>query len=216
MIPHVLVPRPWAEERIGLRPDQSHHLERVLRIRSGGPVTYTDGAGTTGRGALDGGTVVRGPETTVPALPSLVVAVAPPASRDRLRFVVEKLAELEVTRIAWLATRRGEGRPPPAEKAAAWAAAALEQSRGAHLTAVDAAFTTLDSLPGPAVVALPGGATVPAGGPLTVAVGPEGGWEPGEVPEGMPAVGLGRTILRVETAALAAAVLARRAVATVT
>lgn len=216
MIPHLLVPRPWAEERIGLSSDQGHHLERVLRIRSGGPVTYTDGTGTTGRGTVDDAVIIRGPETTVPALAPLVVAVAPPASRERLRFVVEKLAELEVTRVAWLATRRGEGRPPPAEKAAAWAAAALEQSRGAHLTVVDAALSTLDSLPGPVVVAIPGGGIVPAGGPLTVAIGPEGGWEPGEVPAGMPAAGLGRTILRVETAAVAAAVLVRRGVATVT
>lgn len=211
MAPHVLLPRPWTADRLDLAADQRHHLAKVLRTAPGDPLTYTDGAGTVGRGVLEGGAVVRGGEATVTPPPPLVVAVAPPAARDRLRFLVEKLCELEVSRVVWLTTRRGEGRPPPAGKAAAWAVAALEQCRGAHLTAVDDDVTPLDALPPPLVVAAPGGGAFPAGGgTLTVAVGPEGGWAPGEVPDGLPTVGLGRTVLRVETAAVVAAVLAHR------
>mgnify|MGYP002076409617 CR=1 FL=1 len=77
----------------------------------------------------------------------------------------------------------------------------------------DAAFRALDRLPvlAKARVVPAGGGAFPAGvGTLTVAVGPEGGWAPGEVPDGLPTVGLGRTVLRVETAAVVAAVLAHR------
>jgi hypothetical protein len=40
-----------------------------------------------------------------------------------------------------------------------------------------------------------------------VLVGPEGGWAPEELSVGLPTVGLGPTVLRVETAAVAAGVL---------
>ncbi|MEX1043869.1 MAG: 16S rRNA (uracil(1498)-N(3))-methyltransferase [Acidimicrobiia bacterium] len=41
-----------------------------------------------------------------------------------------------------------------------------------------------------------------------MAIGPEGGWAPGEIPEGAPVRSFGTSVLRVETAAVAAAVLA--------
>lgn len=70
----------------------------------------------------------------------------------------------------------------------------------------------------PAGVAARLGLAVPGGGPLTeeltgLLVGPEGGWSDAEERAGLPRVGLGPTILRAETAAVAAGVLltARRA-----
>ncbi|MFN0028969.1 MAG: RsmE family RNA methyltransferase [Acidimicrobiales bacterium] len=52
----------------------------------------------------------------------------------------------------------------------------------------------------------------PGGGPMTpdlrtVLIGPEGGWSPAELALGLPTVGLGPHVLRVETAALAATTL---------
>jgi len=59
---------------------------------------------------------------------------------------------------------------------------------------------------GPAVLAVPGGGSFGLDRP-TVLIGPEGGWSPDEVSCGLPTVGLGPTILRVETAAAAAGLL---------
>ncbi len=59
-------------------------------------------------------------------------------------------------------------------------------------------------MPG-AVMAEPGGRQITTGD-LMIAIGPEGGWTPGELSLGDP-VGLPGGILRAETAALAAAVL---------
>lgn len=205
-VPHLLTPRPWRGPEIELHAGQMHHLHNVLRMNPGEEVSYTDGDGLLGRGVLGTGVVMREGEHRVPSPdPEVTMAVAPPAAKDRARFLVEKLAELGVAHLVWLRTRRGEGRPPSSERCAAWAGSALEQSRGAWLMKIDAEPRDWTSLPPPVVVADRGGqARLPAGA-VTVAIGPEGGWADGEVPADHPRVSLGSRVLRVETAALAVA-----------
>ena len=55
-------------------------------------------------------------------------------------------------------------------------------------------------------LAAPGGRP-PRIGDAVVLIGPEGGWSDAERAAGVPAIGLGPTVLRAETAAVAAAVL---------
>lgn len=191
---------------MGLGDDHAHHLRRVLRLGEGAPVSYTDGAGTVGAGVLAGSVVRRGEERPVPAPRRVTVAVAPPDSKDRQRMLVEKLAELGVERVRWLATRHGEGRPPSPDRSQRWADAALEQSRGAYRTLVDGDLVGLRRLEPPVVVAEPGGRAAPGGThPITLVVGPEGGWAPGEIPAGWPSMSMGPRVLRVETAAIVGA-----------
>lgn len=208
-VPHVLAADGWEGSVLPLTADQTHHLRRVLRLVDGEEVSYTDGAGRIGRGRLTGDGVERGEETTVPRPMGLTLAVAPPKSKDRARFVVEKLAELGVARLLWVRTRLTEGRPPPAAKSKAWAEAALEQSRGAWLMDIgQCALSDLDPIG--LVVADPEGKE-PQTEVKTLLIGPEGGLDPSEIPVGAEAVSLGPTILRVETAAVVgAAVLGRR------
>ncbi len=85
---------------------------------------------------------------------------------------------------------------------------AVEQSRGAWLTDIDDAWCGIDDLEGPWVAAKSGGAALQIDRDLTVAIGPEGGWAPGELPEGVGLVHLGDRILRTETAGIAVAVVA--------
>jgi 16S rRNA (uracil1498-N3)-methyltransferase len=134
----------------------------------------------------------------------LIVVAAPPDNRDRLRFMVEKLAELGVAELRFLETRHGQGKVPHADRLRAWSAAGLEQSKGAWLMATSDGLVTFSSISGPFAVCVPGGSRAT---PLarTVVVGPEGGWAPGEVPATAVRYGLGNTFLRVETAAIVAA-----------
>jgi 16S rRNA (uracil1498-N3)-methyltransferase len=217
--PHLYLPPPWTGPVIELSNNQRHHLLSVLRIQDSEELTYTDGAGRLGVGHLHGGSVVRSTEESRPApRPRLTLAVAPPRDKDRARFLVEKAAELEVTRIVWLSTRYGQGHPPPLSKAAAWAVAGLEQSQGVYLLEMGPALVSLDQLGSQSWseqtwLAAGDGEPLPAETPevITVAIGPEGGWAPEELGLGLPRIGLGRTTLRVETAALAVAVLVMRA-----
>lgn len=213
-IPHLYLPGPWEVATISLSDRHLHHLRRVLRTGEGDPLSYTDGAGTVGSGNLHDDALARGEETGRPQPTTLTVAVAPPASRDRTRFLVEKLAELGVARLLWVKTRRTEGHFPAADKAEAWAVAALEQSRGAWL--MELGKTTLADLDhNRLLVADPDGGDVPPEDDLILLVGPEGGLDETEVPDDARRLSLGPTILRVETAAITgAALLGRRGAST--
>jgi 16S rRNA U1498 N3-methylase RsmE len=211
-IPHLYLSPPWGGPKIVLAPAQLHHLRSVLRLPGGSPVTYTDGAGLAGAGELDGDEVVRGEETRLPPPEvRLTLAVAPPRDRHRARYLVEKAAELEVSALRWLRTAYSVGRAPGGERSRAWAVGALEQSRGSWLMDVEEEAVDLGVLEGEVWFADLDGFPLPSTRPaaVTVAIGPEGGWAPGECPPGARRLGLGRTVLRVETAAVVAAALMR-------
>jgi RsmE family RNA methyltransferase len=205
-VPHVFVSLPWDAPRLALGPDSSHHLYKVLRRSNGDSISYTDGAGTIGTGTLEDNDVVRGTEQSFPRPMRPIIVVAPPAQKDRLRFMVEKLAELGVVEVRWLRSRFTEGRPPGGDKSAAWSRMALEQSRGAWLMAVPSDSIDVGSLPEGTVFADQSG---PSHGSLTavpaIAIGPEGGWDTDEIPPNAPTIRLSDGVLRVETAAIVAA-----------
>lgn len=203
-IPHLLLAGPWQGEAISLSPSHWHHLTRVLRLDMHAPLTYTDGRGQVGEGTLTDHAIVRGAERRVPRPSELEVVVAPPTPRDRQRFLVEKLTELGVARLRWLATRHGVARVAGSSKIASWVAAAVEQSRGGWAMEVSAGLATWEDLVSPAVVCAPGGDGEPPE-VASVVVGPEGGFAPGEIPGHLALWDLGPTVLRVETAALVAA-----------
>ena len=211
--PHLFLQQPWAASAVPIPANAAHHLTRVLRLDPGATVTYTDGVGNRGQGRLLDGTVIRGEEHSVSPPPvAITVAVAPPHDKDRLRFMIEKLAELEVRRVVFLKTRFGAGRLPDLFKSTAWVVGALEQSRGNWLMEIAPGWTEVEELEAPTLLfAEHDGPEYHGQAPatVTVAIGPEGGWGPGEIPAGAARLGLGRTVLRVETAAIVAAGLLR-------
>jgi 16S rRNA (uracil1498-N3)-methyltransferase len=199
---------------IALDSDAEHHLFRVLRIRDGEMVTITDGRGSwrvcRAAGAAlapDGGvrrsSADRSPLTIMCAIPK----------RDRPEWIVQKLTELGTDRIVFLHADRsvvrwdGERAAKHVGKLQKVAAEALQQSRGVWLPTVDGPFEAVTVLP-QAVAAEPGGRSI-GRDDACVAIGPEGGWSERELAAAGGTVSLGSTILRVETAAMAAAVCAR-------
>jgi 16S rRNA (uracil1498-N3)-methyltransferase len=207
--PHLYLPPPWTGESLALSPVQVKHLSKALRLEPGVAASYTDGKGVLGAGELLGQAVRRGQESSVDPPVDLEMAVAPPHERDRIRFLVEKAAELEVRRIRWLRAQFGNARPAQVARSSDWAVAALEQSRGAWLLAVDSDWVVPGDLDRErtTVVADRFGGPLVWQPPLTVVVGPEGGWAKGELPTHWPRLSLGRSTLRTETAVLAAAAL---------
>lgn len=219
-----------AGETIRLGDDAAHHA-RVRRLVSGQMVRLTNGAGTVaaaelmavGRGELE----VRLTDTElVPRSRSIHVRV-PIADRDRMLWLAEKATELGIA--TWQPVRfrrsasvspRGEG-PAFAAKVRARMIGALEQSGGAWLPdqlreaelgdvhlPEGAIGLVLDQNGAPILQQL-------ARKPRDVAIvlGPEGGMEPAElellVASGWRSVRVAFTILRFETAALAAVAIAR-------
>jgi len=205
--PHLYVPGPWTPGDLETGPDHLQHLDRVLRYPVGDPISYTDGAGTIGYGAWTGLGVTREDEATVgPVSPELTMAVAPPKSKERQRFIVEKLQEMSVRKLVWIATERGQAKPPRLDRTRSWAISALEQSRGAWLMQIDE--VDFSQLSNPFVADVAGMPLASGGrwmGEVTIAVGPEGGLSDTEITMFSNKVALGSGVLRTETAAISLA-----------
>ena len=195
-----------------LEPADLHHLSKVLRLRAGERVCATDGAGGwtmcefTGDAALD---PVGEPRRAEPPPYEVAVGFAP-IKGDRPELVVQKLTELGVDRILVVPTRRsvvrwdGERAAKHLDRLRRVAVSACGQCRRLWLPEVD--LVPLGELHGEGVVAADVGGRPLGPQDRTVLVGPEGGWEPGEL-DGRATVGLAADVLRAETAAIAAATL---------
>jgi 16S rRNA (uracil1498-N3)-methyltransferase len=206
-----------------LTESDAHHLLDVLRLKPDEQVVVSDGAGSWAPCRLVGaantrdsvdlaallvvdGRLRRQPRPVVP----ITVAFAP-VKGDRPIWVAQKLTELGVDRIVPLQTARsvvrwdGERGRRAVDRLRRVAKEASAQSRRPWLPEVTS-VTTVAGLAsqagGPAYLAHPGGERPSLAHPL-VAVGPEGGWDHEELACCSGRVGLGPTVLRAETAAVA-------------
>ena len=208
---------------------------RVLRLDAGAIIGLRDGQGTIGQGV-----VVRlmKSQAVVEVTHAVLVEPLPPvhllvpiADRDRMLWLAEKACEFACTSwrpVLWRRSRsvspRGEGLSFHA-KVAARMAGALAQSEGAWLpqlfpdATLDRALlaapvgdrVTLD----PEAPQFTGASAAPMRAPMVIALGPEGGFEKDELDAldsaGFRRVSVGSTILRFETAGIAALAIARTA-----
>ena len=201
--------------------DDLHHLARVLRLRAGEVVTASDGAGrwracefADGAALTVAGEVV----CTLPPAPAITVGFAL-TKGERPEWTVQKLTEVGVDRIVPVATVRSVVRLAGGRAEAQhrrWQKVAREaamQSRRVWLPVVEPVTPFATALAGSgaqAALAEPGGEPPTLDRPA-VLVGPEGGWAEEELTAadaaGAARVGLGPTVLRAETAALAVGVL---------
>lgn len=212
-----------AGSRVILDAEAAHHL-RVRRVREGERVGVTDGRGGLAEGVLDS---LGRNEATVEVVRSELVErqgrihlLAPVGDRDRMLWLAEKATELELTGwqpVRWQRSRsvspRGEGEGFRV-KVRARMVSALLQSGGAWLPDVlpeSEPETALAGGDGHRVVLHMTGPPFAREGivpPVSVALGPEGGLEDGELElatsMGWRFVSLGRSVLRFETAGVVA------------
>jgi 16S rRNA (uracil1498-N3)-methyltransferase len=216
-------------QRVSLDESEAHHL-RVRRAREQEGVEVLDGAGLVGTGRLVrvGSDWAVDIETTERQTrrPELILAVAA-GDRERFSWMAEKAVELGVTAIVPLETERTAGvasrlRTPHVAKLRRTVLEATKQCGAAWAPTVESPVPLSDfvgrPIPGQGWLAELSGFTPPAaldGTPLSVVVGPEGGFTREErsalVKAGYKPMALGSNTLRFETAALAAAAVAATA-----
>ena len=215
--------------------DAARHM-RVLRLGAGATVAVLNGSGVRADGTLR--TLARRNATidigNVERIdpPPPVHALVPVADRDRMLWLAEKCAELALSSwrpVVWKRSRsvvpRGEGSGFHA-KVRARMASALEQSGAAWLpeTYPDATLErAVASLPeGARLVMDVEGAPIARSvrdlqAPVTIAIGPEGGFDEAELRAledgGFLRVSLGPQTLRFETAGVVALAHVRAALA---
>jgi 16S rRNA (uracil1498-N3)-methyltransferase len=203
--------------------DEAAHLTRVLRVEKGQKFEISDNERvwlaevTEARKSLVELRVIE-PVDPGPELPAVHLYAAI-FKFDRFEWMIEKVAELGVTRVIPVETARTDHGlfAAAGKRVERWrriAREASQQSRRARLPeiedpvklrhlAVSGARLLLDELPGTPALSIPAD-----NGPLALFLGPEGGWTDDEratlVESGWVAGSLGPTVLRAETAGIAA------------
>ncbi len=217
-------PRAAGADAFDLDQEETHHLARVLRKVVGDVVEVFDGAGSVvmaevvqlTKRSCSLRTIVPW-SSSPPATREVVIAASLPKG-DRARFLVEKLTELGVHRLVPLLTDRTVVTPRDAkiDKLRQTVVAACKQCGRNELMAVAPPHPWAELLKAAGsnlIVGDPSGASdwlVGAAEAVWVAVGPEGGLTEAErqaaESAGARFASLGRHVLRIETAAVAAAV----------
>ncbi len=225
MITHVASPAELDATELEIEGDAYRHLFRARRLGTGATLRLVDGAGRARWGEvvrLDrrrAGVALGEPAPTNEASCRLELVVATP-KKERASWLVEKATELGVAAVRFLAGERaprayGDG---TLERLRRVARAAVEQCHRARLPEVTGvhAWTELSELLAGAERCWwldPRGsqrlADDPDAASAVVLVGPEGGWSDAERADltalRATPVQLGPRVLRIETAALAAA-----------
>ena len=197
-------------DALELTDDDHHHLARVLRLRSGDEFTASDGAGRWRRCRFGAplepiGTIERDEAPQ----PELTIAFAL-VKGERPELVVQKLTEIGVDRIVPFVAERSvvqwdDGKATRNHtRLVTVAREAAMQSRRTWLPAVEPIATFADLACRSGAALTDRGGRAPTLAHPVLLVGPEGGWSERERGEGLPAVGLGPTVLRAETAAIVA------------
>jgi len=214
--------------RPGLNPlpnDQAHHARDVLRLKLGDEVELFTAAGQSAAGAIaelsSESVIVEVQEIQKPTTRfQLTIASAIPKGA-RADWMIEKLSELGVARFVPLITEHSVVHPEGKNKLDRWQRLAEESAKQSrrpgvmeiatlmplpdflkNTTPIAYLSTAPDSQPLPTI--LP-----PASASLSLLIGPEGGWSHTEIvlfqDHHLTPITLGGTILRIETAAIAAA-----------
>jgi 16S rRNA (uracil1498-N3)-methyltransferase len=215
-------------DRAALVGEHANHLVRVLRARVGQDFDIATGA-TVRRGRISSVDDARvdfdlGEEISHTHLAEITLVLAV-FKFDRMEWAIEKCTELGVSQIVPVIARRTDAHlaAASAKRAERWqriARQAAEQSRRATPPQIAAPIKLAEALNLPATLrivlaeseqqALLRDVVKPqtAEGEIVLAVGPEGGWTEGELESfrqsGWTSASLGNTILRAETAAMAA------------
>ena len=216
-------------ETIVITGEDGRHLVRSLRCRVGETVELCDGRGVDGLGviaAVDGDAVtvdIRERRPSRGELPCRVTLYQALPKGDKLVFIVQKAVELGVSAVVPVLTSRCISRPSDQgmagklERLAKIAREAAGQSgRGAlpqvgPLLSFSAALAQMKDSPCPILfyekAARPLGEVLASRpGAISLLVGPEGGFSPGEAEEaeaaGLAVCTMGPRVLRCETAPL--------------
>lgn len=211
---------------VDLPEDQAHHLRDVLRLKAGDLVELFDSSRTASAKIVQCDASTLSVEVIdiadIAVATQITVASAIPKG-DRADWMIEKLSELGVSRFIPLRTERSVVHPEGKGKLDRWERLAIESAKQSRrggimrivpLQTLDGALASLEDsatricLSTSADAAPMMNSMDRALRKVQLFIGPEGGWSPAELERmktaGLTFASLTTTILRIETAAVAA------------
>jgi len=207
--------------------DESGHCLRVLRMRKGDPINFTDGKGNLYEGVITGESHTMMEVSVNKVLKDygrrsyrLHTAISPLKNNDRLEWFIEKAVEMGIDEITPLICSRTEKQRIKRDRLESLILSAMKQSVKAYLPVLNEPITVSDflagELSGVKLIAhcngvperKPVSAVVRRGADTVILIGPEGDFTVEEVMMAVEAgfipVHLGESRLRTETAGVAA------------
>ena len=181
-----------------------HHLNQVLRLRDGDKVNISDGKGMISYGNFINNCVEINNSRMYQRQNSLKIFVPYLREKNRFRFLIEKLTELNVNEIYIGITKNTQNTNYNKSKIQEWVISALEQSGSAYLPELFfpeninfSVFTTCFDISGESF-------DKKNEKPNNFAIGPEGGWTDEELSKFQHKIKISEFSLRTETAAITA------------
>jgi 16S rRNA (uracil1498-N3)-methyltransferase len=207
--------------------EESFHGIKVLRLRKGEVISFTDGAGNMYEGEITSDDSHKMEARIISLVPCygkrkyrLHMAVSPLKNHDRFEWFIEKAVEMGVDEITPLVCERTEKKSIRRERVGKLIISAMKQSVKAYLPLLNdsATFSEFikESTTDPKLIAHcnssfqrePITISVLQGKDITVLIGPEGDFSDNEIAlaikHGYKSVSLGESRLRTETAGIVA------------
>lgn len=215
--------KPDLAENSTLEGDEFHHCVKVLRHKEGDVVFMTNGEGILHkvtidritRGVLQFSTTERLDQPPKPFRVHLFIC--PTKNFDRMEWMVEKAAEIQVDEITFITSQNSERPKANLGRLEKKAVSALKQSKSAwklQLNPIQSFSQAINSLTGESFLAYVEekqqmlNDVISMGKPTNLFIGPEGDFTADEVAlakkQGIKMVSLGKSVLRTETAGLLA------------
>ena len=203
-VPTIYIENSNDNMRVEVSDKKLHHLNKVLRIRDGDKVNISDGKGLIYYGNLINNFVEIKNSRMYQRQNSLKIFVPYLREKNRFRFLIEKLTELNVNEIYIGITKNTQNTNYSKSKIQEWVVSALEQSGSAYLPELFfpeninfSVFTTCFDISGESFDKKTEKLN-------NFAIGPEGGWTDEELSKFQYKIKMSEFSLRTETAAITA------------
>ncbi|MDW3193807.1 MAG: RsmE family RNA methyltransferase [Cytophagales bacterium] len=215
--------KPDLKENATLEGDEFHHCVKVLRHQAGDVVFMTDGQGAMAKVTIDGISKSALQFSAIerldqPAKPFGVhLFICPTKNFDRMEWMVEKAAEIQVDEITFINSRNSERPKANLGRLEKKAVSALKQSKSAwkmQINTIQPFDQVIEKLTGESFLAYVEEKqqalkdSISPDKQVNLFIGPEGDFTPEEVAlakaKGIQPVSLGKSVLRTETAGLLA------------
>lgn len=215
--------KPDLEENLLLEGDEFHHCVKVLRHQEGDMVFVTNGKGLISEVSIDSITKSSLQFSTLKQLKQspksfgVHLFICPTKNFDRMEWMIEKAAEIQVDEITFITSRNSERPKANLSRLEKKAVSALKQSKSAWKMKINPIQTftkAIEALTGDSYLAYVEEKQqtlkerLTAGTQVNLFIGPEGDFSAEEVvlamENGIQPVSLGKSVLRTETAGLLA------------
>ena len=203
-VPTIYIENSNDNMRVEVSDKKLHHLNQVLRLKDGDKVNISDGKGLISYGNFINNCVEIKNSKMYQRQNSLKIFVPYLREKNRFRFLIEKLTELNVNEIYIGITKNTQNTNYSKSKIQEWVVSALEQSGSAYLPELFfpeninfSVFTTCFDISGESF-------DKKTRKTNNFAIGPEGGWTDEELSKFQYKIKMSEFSLRTETAAITA------------